>query len=530
MANGVSLRAEHLVKRYGGVTALADGGLAVASGEVLALMGANGSGKSTLGKIVTGAVVPDRGRLLLDGKEARFSSPQAARRAGIAAVYQELSLVPDMTVAEDVWLAHEPVSLGRVKKRERKERTQRLLSLFEGAIGPSVGPDSFVAALSPSERQVVEILKALSLEPRLMILDEATASLGAKQVERLFELVGEWKARGMALIFVSHRMEEIFRIADRATVLHNGETVGHVDLKETSEEELVSLMIEGGVAERRIQHPEGRPEGEVLVETRGLSTAVLGGVDMEVRAGEILGLGGLQGQGQSDLLLALFGAVPHSGTVRLAGEETRFSHPRQAMKRGVAFVPGDRGGEGLLPVRSILENLLLPSWSRYGALLNMRRAKRDAERISGDLRLKMGSLDHPVSSLSGGNAQKVVLGKWLLRDPKVLLLDDPTKGVDVGAKGEFYGILSDLREKGVAILLHSSDDEELLGLCDRVLVMRDGRVQRVLTGGDLNKNALVSASVGAGAPTLADVPKTPASGNTTSGSATQGDGPAGGAA
>jgi ribose transport system ATP-binding protein len=211
-----------------------------------------------------------------------------------------------------------------------------------------------------------------------------------------------------------------------------------------------------------------------------------------------VGLGGLQGQGQSDLLLALFGAVPHSGGVRLAGEDVRFSHPRQAMRRGLAFVPGDRGGEGLLPIRSILENLLLPSWSRYGAILNLRRARKDSEEASRDLRIRMGSLDDPVSSLSGGNAQKVVLGKWLLRDPKVLLLDDPTKGVDVGAKGEFYKILSDLRERGVAILLHSSDDDELLGLCDRVLVMRDGVVRRELAGADLNKPALVSASVGAG--------------------------------
>ena len=496
---GVSLSARHLVKRYGGVTALADGSLDVRSGEVLALMGANGSGKSTLGKIVTGAVVPDSGTVHLDGEEVGFSSPQAARKAGISAVYQELSLVPDMTVAENVWLANEPVALGRVRRRERKERTARLLSLFEGALGPSVGPDSFVSDLSPSDRQIVEILKALSREPRVMILDEATASLGARQVERLFELVAEWKERGMALIFVSHRMEEIFQIADRATVLRSGETVGTANLKETSEEELVGLMIEGGVAERRIEHPpEAAVEENVLLEAEDLRSSVLGGVSLTLREGEIVGLGGLQGQGQSDLLLALFGAVPHSGGVRLAGEEVRFSHPRQAMRRGLAFVPGDRGGEGLLPIRSIMENLLLPSWSRYGRVLNLRRARQDSEEASSDLGIRMGSLDDPVSSLSGGNAQKVVLGKWLLRDPKVLLLDDPTKGVDVGAKGEFYKILSELREKGVAILLHSSDDEELLGLCDRVLVMRDGVVRRELSGADLNKPALVSASVGAG--------------------------------
>src|SRR5918998_916837 len=442
----VSLSARHLVKRYGGVTALADGSLDVQSGEVLALMGANGSGKSTLGKIVTGAVVPDSGTVLLDGEEVGFSSPQAARKAGISAVYQELSLVPDMTVAENVWLANEPVALGRVRRRERKERTARLLSLFEGALGPSVGPDSFVSDLSPSDRQIVEILKALSREPRVMILD-----------------------------------------------------VGTANLKETSEEELVGLMIEGGVAERRIEHPpEAAVEENVLLEAEDLRSSVLGGVSVTLREGEIVGLGGLQGQGQSDLLLALFGAVPHSGGVRLAGEEVRFSHPRQAMRRGLAFVPGDRGGEGLLPIRSIMENLLLPSWSRYGTVLNVRRARQDSEEASRDLGIRMGSLDDPVSSLSGGNAQKVVLGKWLLREPKVLLLDDPTKGVDVGAKGEFYKILSDLRERGVAILLHSSDDEELLGLCDRVLVMRDGVVRRELSGAGLNKPALVSASVGAG--------------------------------
>ncbi|MGH3106359.1 MAG: sugar ABC transporter ATP-binding protein, partial [Rubrobacteraceae bacterium] len=398
----------------------------------------------------------------------------------------------------NIWLANEPVAFGRVRRKERKESTARLLSLFEDALGPSVDPDSLVSDLSPSDRQIVEVLKALSREPRVMILDEATASLGARQVERLFELVGEWKARGMALIFISHRMEEIFQIADRATVLRSGRTVGAADLKGTSEEELVRLMIEGGVAERHIEHPaDSASEKTVLLETEDLRSAVLKGVSLQLREGEILGLGGLQGQGQSDLLLALFGAVPHSGTVRLAGEEVHFAHPRKAMREGLAFVPGDRGGEGLLPIRSILENLLLPSWSRYGAFLNMRRARNDSEEVSQGLRLKMGSLDHPVSSLSGGNAQKVVLGKWLMRDPKVLLLDDPTKGVDVGAKGEFYKILSDLRQRGVAILLHSSDDEELIGLCDRVLVIRDGVVRRELSGGDLNKSALVSASVGA---------------------------------
>ncbi|QYJ16632.1 Ribose import ATP-binding protein RbsA [Rubrobacter xylanophilus DSM 9941] len=498
MPGEVSLSARHLAKRYGGVVALADGNLEVSSGEVVALMGANGSGKSTLGKILTGAVVPDSGTLLLDGEETRFSSPHAARRAGIAAVYQELSLIPDMTVAENIWLAHEPLSRGLVKKRERRERTANLLELFRGVVGPRLEPGALVSGLSPGERQIVEILKALSAEPRVMILDEATASLDGEQVARLFELVRSWKAEGMAVIFVSHRMEEIFRIADRAVVLRSGRNVGEAGLSKTTEEELISLMIEGGVAERRIEHPPGPAGEEALLRVQDLRAPGVDGVNLELARGEIVGLGGLQGQGQTELLRALFGALPHSGRILLEGREVRLSHPRQAMRRGLAFVPGDRGREGLLQVRSILENLLLPSWRRYGRLLNVKRARRDAERIAGELQIVMGSLDDPVNTLSGGNAQKVVLGKWLLRRPRILLLDDPTKGVDVGAKGEFYAMLGDLRKEGVAILLYSSDDEELLGLCDRVLVMREGRVRKELRSPELTRSALVSASVGSG--------------------------------
>ncbi|MCA3747829.1 MAG: sugar ABC transporter ATP-binding protein [Rubrobacter sp.] len=499
MPGEVSLSARNLAKRYGGVVALADASLEVSSGEVVALMGANGSGKSTLGKIITGAVVPDSGTLLLGGEEVRFSSPHAARKAGIAAVYQELSLIPDMTVAENIWLAHEPLSRGLVRRRERRERTARLLELFRGVVGPRLEPGALVSGLSPGERQIVEILKALSAGPRIMILDEATASLDGEQVARLFELVLGWKEEGMAVIFVSHRMEEIFRIADRAVVLRSGRTVGEARLESTTEEELISLMIEGGIAERHIEHPAGPPgEERPLLSAEELRAPGVHGVSLELARGEILGLGGLQGQGQPELLRALFGALPYSGRILLGGREARLSHPRQAMREGIAFVPGDRGREGLLQVRSILENLMLPSWRRYGRLLNVKRARRDAERIAGELGIVMGSLDDPVSTLSGGNAQKVVLGKWLLRGPQILLLDDPTKGVDVGAKGELYAMLGDLRKKGVSVLLYSSDDEELLGLCDRVLVMRDGRVRKELKSPELTRSALVSASVGSG--------------------------------
>jgi ribose transport system ATP-binding protein len=289
-------------------------------------------------------------------------------------------------------------------------------------------------------------------------------------------------------------MEEIFRLADRATVLTSGRTVDTVDLGRATRADLVRMMIEGG-QERTIERPPATAQPRVRLHVEGLRTRRLRGVNLDVCEGEILGLGGLRGQGQSELLHALFGAVPFSGRVTLSGRPVHFRHPRQAMRQGLAFVPGDRNSEGVLMVRSILENLMLPSWRRYGPLLRMAAAWRDALAAAQRLRLVMASLESPVSSLSGGNAQKVVLGKWLLREPQVLLLDDPTKGVDVGAKGEFYGILAGLRQEGVSIVLYSSDDEELIKLCDRVLVLHDGQIQAELAGERLTQSELVSASL-----------------------------------
>ncbi len=498
MTTKVSLSAQSVVKRYGGVVALADGNLDVESGEVVAFLGANGSGKSTLSKIITGVVAPDEGRLLLDGEEVSFPSPQAAHKVGIAAVYQELSLVPDMTVAENIWLTHEPLTGGvKINNRRIETNTQDLLELFAGTFQQSLQPDAPVSTLPPDERQLVEILKALSLNPRLMILDEATASLDARQVNRLFELIAGWKADGMAIVFVSHRMDEIMRVADRATVLRNGKTVGTRQIEETTEQELVNMMIEGGgIMPRQEKQAGPATEGQVRLSVENLQSRILREVSFEVRDGELLGIGGLQGQGQADILLAIFGAIPFSGSVILSGETVHFTHPRQAMKKEVALVPGDRATEGLLLIRSILENFQLPSWQRYGLPLNMREARQDARKMVKKLRLVMESLDAPANSLSGGNAQKVVIGKWLLRDPNLLLLNDPTKGVDVGAKGEFYNLLTELRQVGTAILFYSSDDEELLGLCDRVLVLHDGKVTAELSGETLTHTDLVTASMG----------------------------------
>jgi ribose transport system ATP-binding protein len=493
----VSLSAQNVTKRYGGVVALSDGNLEVQSGEVVALLGANGSGKSTLSKAITGVIAPNEGQLFLDGQLVEFSSPQAAKNLGITAVYQELSLIPNMTVAENIWLTHEPRQYGfRVDYQAMRERTAALIELFAGTIQDSLDPDALITDLPPDERQVVEILKALSLQPRVMILDEATASLDSQQVSRLFDLIADWKAQGMAIVFVSHRMDEIFRVADRATVLRNGRSMGDRVISETTEQELVALMIEGAAAPESANGAGVASDAPVRLRVQNLTTRVLREVSLQLRDGELLGIGGLQGQGQSDLLLALFGAIPFEGQITLSNEDVHFKHPRQAMQKEVAFVPGDRASEGVMLSRSIMENLHLPSWSKYGLPLSIDRARQDATQMADDLNIVMDTLDSPVSSLSGGNAQKVVIGKWLLRNPRLLLLNDPTKGVDVGAKAEFYTLLNDLRAQGTAILFYSSDDEELLGLCNRVLVLQDGHVRAELAGESLNQSNLVAASMG----------------------------------
>ena len=496
----LSLSARNIEKRYGGVVALSDANLEVSSGEVVALIGANGSGKSTLSKVINGVVVLDRGQLLLDGRQVTFTSPHAARQLGISTVFQELSLIPQMTVSENIWLSHEPLQNGLVNRKQVEQKTGELLALFAGTYKPGLRPDVPVAWLTPDEKQIVEILKSISFDPRLLILDEATASLDSRQVDRLFELVRGWKEAGKAIVFVSHRMEEIFRIADRYSVLRNGITVGEGSIKDITSKGIVAMMVGEASAEKvveRIRSPKDLAERRLTLEVSGLSGPALKDISFRLHEGELLGIGGLKGQGQRELLLALFGSSPYQGSVTLLGEGIHFTNPRAAMKAGIALVPGERSREGLLFIRSILENLQLPSWAKYGFLTRMPAARQDADSVGAELSLKMAGLDEPVSSLSGGNAQKVVIGKWLLRKPRLLLLDDPTKGVDVGTKAEFYRLLAHLCAEGLSVLFYSSDDEELLGLCDRVMVMHDGMIRSKLAGDTLNKSNLVAASLGA---------------------------------
>lgn len=496
----VTFQAQQIVKRYGGVTALSDGNLTIRSGEVVALVGANGSGKSTLSKVITGVVNLNAGQLIRDGQPVSYPNPISARKAGITAVFQELSLVPELTAAENIWLTHEPLRKGGwVDTVTITEKTEQLLALFSGTFQETLHPQALVTELSADEKQILEILKAYSLKPDILILDEATASLDSQQVKRLFELIQNWKAEGMALVFVSHRMDEIFQIADRAMVLRNGKTVGDVLISEVTENDIVDLMVgkerglfEAKTAPARIDKEKLNP----LLEVKDLRSDDLYGVSFDVYPGELLGIGGLRGQGQHSLLRAIFGAIPFQGELILKGSKVHFTHPRQAMRSNVALVPGERADEGLLMIRSILENLHLANWKRYGLPLKIPRAREKAQQMAASLNLVMESIDSAVMSLSGGNAQKVVIGKWLLREPKLLLLDDPTKGVDVETKAEFYLLLEELQNSGTTILFYSSDDSELLTLCDRILVLHDGLIVDELSGDRLTRSNLVKASMG----------------------------------
>ena len=496
----ICLKTTEIQKRFGGVRALIDGTIEVRLGEVLALVGSNGSGKSTLAKIITGVLAQDDGQVTYLDHPVQYQTPMAAQKAGIMAVYQDLSLVPSLTVAENIWLANEPLTnAGFINNRVMIAKTNELLKYFGDTFQESLHPEAYVSTLPPDEKQIVEILKAISRDPDVIIFDEATASLDTNQVNCLFDLINQLKLQDKALVFISHRMDEIFRIADRAVVLRNGRTVGDAIIEETTEENIVKMMIgseeifENGILE--LTASEDTEPGLVL---ENVENSDLSGVSFSVNKGELVGIGGLRGQGQSTLLHTLFGNEPYDGSIMLFGESVRFKHPKDAIREDIALIPGDRATEGLMLIRSILENLHLPSWQKYGQpLLNIKKAKTDAKQVSDQLSLVMESLDSPVSNLSGGNAQKVVIGKWLLRNPQLLLLDDPTKGVDVGTKAEFYHLLKTLSNAGTTIIMYSSDDQELLELCPRILVMQDGRIKADLKGDTLTESNLITSSMGA---------------------------------
>ncbi|KAK1186027.1 sugar ABC transporter ATP-binding protein [Streptomyces sp. NBS 14/10] len=483
---------EGVRKTFPGVVALDGVDFDLRRGEVHVLLGENGAGKSTLIKMLSGAHRPDGGRILVDGSPVRIHGAQDAERLGIATIYQEFNLVPDLSVAENIFLGRQPRRLGLIDRRTMNERAAELLA----RVGVDVSPTDRVRDLGIARLQMVEIAKALSLDARVLIMDEPTAVLTTEEVDKLFRIVRALRADGVGVVFITHHLEEIAALGDRVTVLRDGRSVTQVPAT-TEENELVRLMVGRSIEQ---QYPRQSAEaGASLLKVQGLTrNGVFHDVAFEVRAGEVVGLAGLVGAGRTEVVRAVFGADPYdAGTVEVLGERLPRHDVGAAMAAGIGLVPEDRKGQGLVLDASVQENLglvTLRSATRAG-LVDRAGQRRAAARISEQLAVRMAGLEQRVRTLSGGNQQKVVIGKWLLADSKVLILDEPTRGIDVGAKVEIYQLINELTASGHAVLMISSDLPEVLGMSDRVLVMAQGRITGELNREEATQDAVMALAV-----------------------------------
>jgi ABC-type sugar transport system ATPase subunit len=501
------LRAEGIGKRYGGVHALRNASLALAAGEAHALVGENGAGKSTLAKIVAGSVRPDAGRILIDGKLASIRNPLEAQRFGIGIIYQELDLFPNLTIGENI-------VVGNLNFPEAAwvdfRKVDAFCRPFLDRVGLRRGAREMVSELPIGQAQLVALARALSMRARVILMDEPTSSLGEDAAERLFQVIRELKQSGVSIVYVSHKMNEIFRVCDRATVLRDGETVGTLDVPNATPDALIRMMV-GGAG---LQGPGTRGQGPgkerdfiprppkpaPLLSVSGLSTRKLRDVSFELRAGEVLGIAGLVGAGRSELGAALFGlGRVRAGEIRLRGLPIQPRSPAAAMRQGIGLLPEDRKLQGLMMDMSVLENGALASvrGMRRLGFLSAERERRALLPLFRQLALKCASFSAPVGSLSGGNQQKALLARWLLVNPDVLFLDDPARGIDVGAKQDIYRIIAELAAAGKGVMLASSELPELLRCSDRILVLADGRVAATYTAAEATPERIMAAATGA---------------------------------
>jgi len=493
------LRMEGISKRYGGVRALEHADLSVSPGRIHAILGENGAGKSTLIKIMAGVVAPDEGRMTMDGHEVSFGSPAAANEAGIVCVFQELSLIPDLSVADNIVISDPPLRFGMIDRRAQRRIAEEALAR---AGASDIHPQALVKDLPLSRRQMVEIAKALARKPRILILDEATSALTATDVSRIFDVLKRLRSEGLALLYISHRMNEIEELADECTVFRNGSNVATYAAGSKTDNEVVEMMI--GREYSHVFPPKSdRPKSDAapVLECRKLSwTDRLNDISLSVRAGEVVGLGGLDGQGQRELLLAFFGVLRGlTGEILVNGKPASISSPAAAKQDeiGMALIPEDRKTEGLMLPMTVRENL---SFTALDRVTKAGVIDRTAEQALIDdmvklLAIKTAGLDIPVGALSGGNQQKVVIAKWLMRQPRIILLNDPTRGIDVGTKQEMYQLLRKLADAGAAIVFYSTDYDELIGCCDRVLVLYDGAIKRELVGDEITERALIASAL-----------------------------------
>ena len=490
------LELRHAVKSFGAVRALIDGSVDLRGGEVRALLGENGAGKSTLVKILAGVHQPDSGTLKVNGQEVTLHGPAAAKAAGIAVIYQEPTLFPDLTVAENMFIGRQPLrSARRIDKREMREEAAKIFA----RLGVPLDPARLARGLSIADQQVVEIGKALSLDARVIVMDEPTAALSAAEVSRLFEVIRTLKAQGAAILFISHRLEEVFAICQTVTVMRDGSHVMSSPLAGLTANDLVRAMVGRELAARPSEAGAGTPGEPVLTVEHLTREGVFTDISLTVRSGEIVALGGLVGSGRSEVARAVFGIDRYdAGSVTVRGKGLRKASPIAAMTAGIGFVPEDRRQQGLVMDMSIQQNVALASLSslRRGGLIRSSAERALASDWAVRLKIKYARLTDPVAMLSGGNQQKVVLAKWLGRHPTVLIVDEPTRGIDVGTKAEVHHLLAQLARDGVAILMISSEMPEVLGVSDRILVMREGRLVAEFSHKEASEESLMAAAMG----------------------------------
>ncbi|MGI6148904.1 MAG: sugar ABC transporter ATP-binding protein [Firmicutes bacterium] len=495
MSGIVKLEMRGIEKSFPGVKALSNVNFTVKQGSVHGLCGENGAGKSTLMKILNGVYQPDAGQILIDGEEVRITSPLDARRLGIAMIFQELNYIPEITIEEFLFLGREPVNrFGGVDWKKIRQDTIKLLQ----AEGLHYDPTTQLKDLSVSDIQVLEILKALSENADIIIMDEPTSAITEREVDSLFEKILRLKAKGVSIIYISHKMDELFRITDTITVLRDGSVIDTRPTHELNPDTIITLMV--GRKIQNIYPKEDVPVGEVLLEVKGLtSRGMFADVSFTARAGEIVGIAGLMGAGRTEVVRALFGLDPYdSGTILVRGRAVEVRDVRTAIQNGIAMLSEDRRRFGIVGVRSVTENAVLPNLSRfiYGGRLHQRKERAEVSAHFQAMNVKTPDLDTAIDALSGGNQQKVLLAKWMISEPDILILDEPTRGIDVGAKHEIYRLMTKLAAQGKAIVMVSSELMELLGMCDRIYVMAAGRIAGELQRDEFSEESIMKLATG----------------------------------
>ena len=492
----VILRMKGITKRFPGTLALDHVQLTCERGKVHILLGENGAGKSTLVKIISGVYHRDEGSMWYDGKEVNFTNVRQSMDAGISIIHQELNLLPERTIAQNIYLGHEPMRKGLKGVVDYKKMVRDSRALME-SLGLDMNPNTLVKKLSIAQMQMVEVVKALSKEVKLVIMDEPTSSLTSREITKLFEIVERLKKQGVAIIYISHRMDEIKRIGDHVTVMRDGQYIDTVNVADVELDTLISMMV-GRRIEKMYERNYNTP-GEVIFETRDLGGYRFRNVNISVREGEIVSLSGLIGAGRTEIVRAVCGFDPiTSGTVEVSGAQLKPVTISNAIKNGLVMASEDRRKYGIVGTRSIKENISLPNLKNLskGGIVQKAKEKSAVQTYFDRLRIKAGSQNVPTYTLSGGNQQKVVLAKWLMASPKVLILDEPTRGIDVGAKYEIYEIMNELAQQGMGVVMISSELPELIGMCKRIYVVAEGRITGELKGDEITQESVMTYATG----------------------------------